>query len=243
MNFLLIGLALLTFLSTLLGGSILLKSKKNLSYFFAFAAGSLIAVSFLDLMPESLEIAQAANIPIRSIMLTIIASFFFYNLLERYFPMHSLEENHNQDNHHGHILGPIGAGSLIIHSFLDGAAIGTAFHVNNSVGLIVAFAVIFHDFTDGINTVAIMLKNKHKHKSALGFLLLDAIAPVLGVIATTLIAIPEKTLAFLLAFFIGEFLYIAAVNLLPETRNTNAKKAMIIMALGILVITVLTSFL
>ena len=88
-------------------------------------------------------------------------------------------------------MGPIGAGSLILHSFFDGVAIGASFHISFAVGLIVAFAVIAHDFTDGINTVIIMLKNKHKKKMVLMFLLLDALAPVIGLILTSTILLPS----------------------------------------------------
>jgi zinc transporter ZupT len=142
MNTLVIILALLTFFSTLIGGVVIVKFRSYLPFFFAFAAGSLVAVSFLDLLPESLDISRSINLPVRYIMIAVVFSFFFYSLLERF------------------IMGPIGAGSLVIHSFLDGAAIGSAFHVNASMGLIVALAVIFHDFTDGINTVTVMLKNE-----------------------------------------------------------------------------------
>jgi ZIP family zinc transporter len=236
MDFLVIVLAMATFLSTLIGGAIIIKFRKYLPYFFAFAAGSLIAVSFLDLLPESLNIATEINFPTRYIFLAVVFSFFFYSLIERFFLTH---HEHHGDKH-GHIMGPIGASSLVIHSFLDGAAIGAAFTVNASVGLIVALAVIFHDFTDGINTVTVMLKNKHHVSRATFFLFADAIAPVLGVLATTLIAIPENVLAIILAVFVGEFLYIGASNLLPELREHKSKWIILAMALGILVITFLT---
>jgi zinc transporter ZupT len=237
MNNLIVILALATFISTLIGGLVIVKFRKYLPYFFAFASGSLIAVSFLDLLPESLSIAANTNLPIRYIMLAIIASFFFYSLLERFFLTHEIEEHDT----HGHIMGPIGAGSLVIHSFLDGAAIGAAFTVNASMGLIVALAVICHDFTDGINTVTLMLKNKHKVKNALIFLLFDALAPVAGVIVTTSILIPQNVLAIILAIFVGEFLYMGASTLLPETRKHNAKAIIIALAIGMTLIVILTS--
>jgi len=137
-------------------------------------------------------------------------------------------------------MGPIGAGSLVIHSFLDGIAIGAAFAVNPSAGFVVALAVISHDFTDGINTVIIMLKNKHDVKRAVMFLVFDAIAPVLGIMTATSVAIPEKALAILLAVFVGEFLYIGAATLLPETRKHKSKKIIIAMALGIIIIAILS---
>jgi ZIP family zinc transporter len=171
-------------------------------------------------------------------MLSVVASFFFYSLLERFFLTHHMEEKDT----HGHILGPIGAGSLVVHSFLDGVAIGAAFIVSPSIGIVVALAVIFHDFTDGINTVTVMLKNNQKIKRAIMFLLMDALAPVLGILATTAILVPAKILAIILALFVGEFLYIGASTLLPETRKISSKKIIVAMAIGILLITILTSF-
>ena len=237
MNILIIILALATFISTLIGGFVIVKFRKHLPYFFAFAAGSLIAISFLDLLPESLKISESVGFPVRYVMLAVVFSFFFYSLLERFFLTHDMCE----DDDHCHIMGPIGAGSLIIHSFLDGVAIGAAFKVNPSVGLIVAFAVIFHDFTDGINTVTLMLKNKHQIGKAITFLMFDALAPILGILATTLIFIPEKFLAIILAVFVGEFLYIGASTMLPETRKNLSKGIIITMAIGIILITILTS--
>lgn len=231
-------LAFATFLSTLIGGLLILKFKKHLHYFFAFSAGSIIAVSFLDLLPESLKIGDSSGISVRTLMLVIVGSFFLYSLVEKYFATHCLEENS-----HAHIMGPIGASSLIIHSFLDGAAIGIAFQASFSAGLIVALAVIMHDMTDGINTVVVMLKNRQTAKKAVLFLLMDAFAPVAGLMVTSLIVIPESFLAYLLAFFVGEFLYIGAATLLPETKEHHSKKIALAMLLGILLIIALTSFL
>ncbi len=236
MNSVILLFALATFVSTLIGGFLAIKLKRCLPYFFAFSAGSLIAVAFLDLLPESLEISNSINLPVRYIMLTVVVSFLIYSLLEKFFLTH----HHHKDEGHGHIIGPIGAGSLVIHSFLDGAAIGAAFQVSSATGLIVALAVLSHDFTDGINTVTLMLKNKHKVKHALWFLFFDALAPVLGVLATSLIAIPAQALAFILAFFVGEFLYIGATNLLPSTHEHKSLWIILWLLLGAGLIILLT---
>ena len=237
-NPIVILLAAVTFFSTLLGGIASIKLRKILPYFFAFAAGSLIAVTFFDILPESLDISKAAGIPLRTIMTVLVASFLFYSLLEKFFLTH-----HHDDEGHAHVMGPIGAGSLVIHSFLDGAAIGAAYQVNPSIGLVVALAVIFHDFTDGINTVTVMLKNKHSVKNAAIFLALDAAAPVLGVLSTYFIGISEATLSLMLAFFAGEFLYLGATHLLPETHKHTGWKIIASMALGVAIIFTLTSLL
>lgn len=239
MNPLIYALAFATLLSTLLGGIIILKFKKYIPYFFAFAAGSIIAVAFLDLFPEAITTANSVGIPIRTVMLIIVGSFFFYSLLEKYFISHDVKDHSNHE--HAHIMGPIGAGSLIIHSLLDGAAIGIAFQANIATGIIVALAVIFHDMTDGINTVVLMLKNHQSMKKTISFLAMDAIAPVIGLTITSIIVIPESFLVYILSFFIGEFIYIGASTLLPETRDNKSKKLIIAMLIGILLIAGLTS--
>jgi ZIP family zinc transporter len=236
MNWVILGLAFATFLSTLIGGTFAIKLRKALPYFFAFAAGSLIAVSFFDILPESLNISASVNLSTRYIMITIVASFLFYSLLEKFILVH-----YHEDGGHGHVMGPIGAGSLVIHSFLDGVAIGAAYQVNPAVGLLVALAVIFHDFTDGINTVTLMLKNKQNIRNATIFLIMDAIAPVLGVTITSLIMINQTVLALVLAVFVGEFIYIGAVNLMPETRKYPNWKIAASTMLAILLILGLTS--
>lgn len=238
MNPLLVILALATFASTIIGGSVILKFKRYAPYFFGFAAGSLVSVAFLDILPESLRIASESNLSIRTLMLVIVFTFFFFSLIERFFLTHEI---HSHGDGHGHIMGPIGATSMIIHSFLDGIAIGSAFQVSASVGLLVALAVIFHDFTDGINTVTIMIQNRHKSPRATLFLVLDALAPVIGVLATTLMIISPKALAIILSIFVGEFMFIGASTFLPETRKHLSEKVAVAMALGIVLMTILTA--
>jgi ZIP family zinc transporter len=237
MNWIILGLAFTTFCSTLIGGTFAIRLRKVLPYFFAFAAGSLIAVSFFDILPESLGISASVNLSTRYIMITVVASFLFYSFLEKFLLVHYHEENGG----HGHVMGPVGAGSLVIHSFLDGVAIGAAYQVSPAVGLLVALAVIFHDFTDGINTVTLMLKNQQHVRNATIFLLMDAIAPVLGVTLTSLISINQTVLALVLAVFVGEFIYIGAVNLMPETYKYPNWKTVASTMLAILLILGLTS--
>lgn len=228
--------ALAAFIAILAGGLLALKFKKSMPYFFAFSAGSIIAVAFMHILPESLEISEELGIPIKSIMFTVVGSFFLFSLIEKVFATHHL---HDSNHDHAHIMGPVGAGSLILHAFLDGAAIGLAFQVDVLAGIIVALAVLLHSLTDGINTVVLMLKNRQPMTKTIGFLFGAAVAPTLGIIATSFMQLPENYLAFLLAFFVGEFIYIGASTLVPEMREHPSKKTIIFMALGILLVVLL----
>lgn len=230
-------LAGITFVSTVAGGLVAVRFRRILQYFFAFSSGALIAITFFDVLPESLAIATSVGLPLRYLMIMLVAAFLFFSFLERFFLTH----HHHEDEEHGHIFGPVGATGLIIHSFLDGAAIGIAFHVNTSMGIIVALAVISHDFTDGINTVVIMLKNQQSVKNARMFLFGDAAAPVFGILVTSFFAINETVLSLLLAAFAGEFLYLGAAHLLPETYLHNVWKMGAVMIFGVVLIFVLTT--
>jgi zinc transporter ZupT len=226
-----------TCLATLLGGFLILHYREIQHYCFAFAAGSLISVAFLDLLPESLSTGAALGIPSRTLLGVLVASFFLYSLIERFFLTHHL---HDADEH-GHPMGLIGAGSLVLHSGLDGVAIGIAFRVSPSVGIIVASAVIAHDLTDGLNTVVVMLRNGQSAARARLFLLMDALAPVLGVLLGTALVLPGRFLAYLLAFFAGEFLYLGAGSLMPETQNHGSTKLTAAMLLGVALIALVSS--
>jgi ZIP family zinc transporter len=230
-------LALITFASTIIGGLVAVKFRKVLQYFFAFSAGALIAITFFDVLPESLNIAKTTGMGIRSLMIAVVAACLFFSLVERFFLTH----HHHDEEEHGHIMGPIGAIGLVAHSFLDGAAIGIAFQANAKVGIIVALAVISHDFTDGINTVVIMLKNEQNVKNARKFLFVDAIAPVFGIIMASFFAINQNVLAVILAAFSGQFLYIGAASLLPETYRHVPWKMAVAMIVGVLLIFGLTA--
>jgi zinc transporter ZupT len=237
MNPIIFVLAGVTFLSTMIGGLVAVKFKKVLQYFFAFSSGALIAITFFDVLPESLELAKPADITVRTLMIAAVATFLFFSLVERFFLTH----HHHEEEEHGHIMGPIGAGGLVAHSFLDGAAIGIAFRANTQIGLIVALAVISHDFTDGINTVVIMLKNEQSVKRTRIFLLMDAVAPVVGLFTASFFDISQSVLAVILAAFAGQFLYIGAANLLPETYRHSAWKMAVCMIIGVFLIFGLTA--
>jgi ZIP family zinc transporter len=231
-------LALITFLSTLLGGFIILKFKKSLSIIFAFAAGCIVTVALMEILPQSLEVAKKSGIPVKHIMVSVVLTFLFFILLEKYFSAHPVKGIASE----GHVMGPIGAGSLILLSLLDGLTMGIAFQVRLSIGIVVALSIIIHDLPDGINTVVLMLKNGQSEKKALLFLFMDGFAPLLGVLLTSVIIFPQKILSILLAVFAGEFIYVGAASLLPESQEQSILKIAVAAILGFVFIFIITTF-
>ncbi len=213
-------IACATFVATLLGGSFALRHKDRLHLILGFSAGAVIAVAFFDLMPEALNLG-AGTYGVTTMTSIVALGFAGYMLLDRLITLHHHEGEEDQEHMHER-RGKLGAGSLSIHSFLDGAAIGLAFQVSAAVGAIVATAVLVHDFSDGINTVNLVLKNAGSKRSAFRWLLVDALAPVVGVISTMFFTLPQASLGVVLALFSGFFLYIGASDLLPESYHRHS---------------------
>ncbi len=127
---------------------------------------------------------------------------------------------------------------------MDGMAIGIGFQSDFHVGIIVAFAVMVHDFSDGLNTVTVMLNSGNSMKSSMKVLVLDAAAPMLGVLSTLAITIPENYLILFLPFFAGGFLHLGSSDLLPQAHEKNDPLVSIAFTLlGFLLIFVITRLL
>jgi zinc transporter ZupT len=204
----------LAVISTLLGGNFALKRKDKLHLILGFSAGAVVGVAFFDLLPEALNLS-GARYSQSTATAVIAAGFFAFMLISRVVLLHPHSETCANEIHQGRL----GAAGLSIHSLLDGIGMGLAFQVSNGVGMIVAAAVLTHDFSDGINTVSFVLQHEGASREAKNWLLLDALAPLIGVIATSFFKVPAPQLGLLLSLFCGFFLYIGASDLLPESHH------------------------
>ena len=207
------------FAVTLLGGLFALKFKDQLHLVVGFSAGAITGVAFFDLMPEAIELGATDHSVIK-ITAFIALGFFTYLILDRVMGFHSHPHSHGEEHEEQNKKrGVVRALSLAIHSLLDGVAIGLAFHVAPTLGLVVTVAVLAHDFSDGLNTVSVILKNGGTRIKAFYWLLVDAIAPVVGVALTYFFVLPDKILSLVLALFCGFFLYIGASDLIPDSYH------------------------
>lgn len=205
-------IAAAAFLSTFLGGLLALKLRDKLHLILGFSAGAVIGVAFFDLLPEAINFGEEFHSP--SVILSFAAlGFLSYLVLDRIWLIHGEPAPR----------GPLAAVVLCIHSLLDGAAIGLAFQASHEVGIVIAIAVLTHDFSDGINTMNIVLKNGGDRSRAFRWLLVDAIAPVLGVASTFVFTLPGEAFGTALALFAGFFLYIGASDLIPESYHAHPK--------------------
>jgi ZIP family zinc transporter len=209
--------AISAFVMTLAGGLFAFRYRRYLLYIMAFSAGLLIAVAFLDLIPEIVAISQEHRLDMRTLMVTLIAGFVGIFLLEKATIIHS-EKAHDTPGHHHHV-GLVGAIGLSFHSFLDGVAIGVGFQAGTEVGVVVLLAVLAHDFADGLNTVTFMLATSNSAWRTGTLLGINALAPVAGALLASVIRIEPHVLAYQLAFFAGFLLYLGASDLLPHVHE------------------------
>jgi zinc transporter ZupT len=237
-------LSAVAFASTLAGGLFVARFRHRFGVITAFAAGVLIAVPLFDLLPECAKLAMVIRMPFHDLMYAVAVGFIFLLVLERYFSVHRVCEAGTCRNLRHPKGGLFGASEISAHSFMDGFAIGVGYHISAEVGVIIAAAVILHDFSDGVNTVTVMLNAGNSLKNSLRMLYVDALTPVLGAMASLVVKIPEHSLILLLSFFAGGFLYLGASDLLPEAHEKNPPlQAVMASVAGFLFIFILTRFL
>lgn len=254
--------AVLPFFSTLAGGMAALRLRHRLHAFMALAAGVVVATAVADLLPEAFELVGLDRA--LEVGLAAVVGFIGFSFVEAFLHQTSFEhgpgEAHAGDDDHPAtdeppasamvaadsaattpaagapngflaVLPPL---SLILHSVLDGFAIGLAFQAGGSIGFIVLFAVLAHDFADGMNVVALALDAARGERTAGVLLVLDAIAPLAGAGLSVLVTIPPAVLGLLLASIAGVFLAVGAGHLLPEAQHHNRRQGPALVALSTL---------
>lgn len=234
----LLVVGLLAGISTTLGGLLAIRFKDKLHIILGFSAGAVVGVALFELLPEAIELGEA-NYSISTITALVAVGFLAYTFMDRWLLLHGHTDTCEQTTHHGEF----GAASLILHSTLDGIAIGLAFHISESIGIAIAIAVLTHDFSDGINTVGIVLRQKGQLSKVYLWLALDALAPLIGIGLTYLVDFSESGLGVVLAIFTGFFLSIGASDLVPESHHAHPKIVTTLMTmLGALTIFVVSQF-
>lgn len=238
MRFAPVLLALVTLISTGLGGTAAIRLRDRLHLLLGFSSGAVLAVALFDILPEVFAFDHGASyMPITAL------GFLAFFALERYTAMHRAREHPHLAEAHEAELGAMSAAGLAFHSFLDGVAIGVGFQTSVQMGLLIAFGIIAHDFSDGLNTVTVVLAHGNSSKRAVFWLIIDMVTPVLGAASTLMFNLGPALLPALLAFFAGSFLYIGASDLLPEAQEHDSPMVGIATFMGMLTIFLITRLL
>jgi zinc and cadmium transporter len=206
----------------------------NAVYFMSFAAGVLISVSFIHIIPTS-------NVMNASAPIYLLAGFLALYLTNRFISAYICHE-YSTANYTIGLIPMLGIG---LHSFLDGIIYSVTFNVNVFTGALAAIGMVLHEFPEGIVTFLLLERGGFtKKKSALYAFLAAALTTPLGaLISYPLIEkIDDLSLGVLLAFAAGALIYVGASHLLPAVERENKRYSLLAMAAGILVaIVVVTS--
>lgn len=217
--------AAITVLATTLGGYVALKSSDRFHLVLGLSAGLLLGLVGFDLLPEVFEMNTQQVGGIRAVSLAILVGFLALHILEGFFGGHEpAESDYGHDHEHHNIAGSLGALAMGGHVFLDGIGLGVAFKVSNALGYAVFLAVLVHAFSDGLNTVSLMVKSGNWSKTSYALLGVDAVARIGGATVGTYLVLNDSWLALYLALFSGFVIYLATSHILPEAHSRHSSR-------------------
>lgn len=181
------------------------------TYLLALSSGILLGATFYDLVPEGS--AGIGNSVYTWLIVGIVAFF----ILEKFIHWHSHVEGEKPSKIHLAYLTLVGDG---VHNFLDGAVIGVTFLTSVPLGVVTTLAVIAHEIPHEMSDFFLLIYGGFDNKRALWFNFLSALTAILGTI--TVFVFSRNIVQFspyFIGFAAGNFLYIAASDLIPELHE------------------------
>jgi zinc transporter ZupT len=199
----------------------------NIAYFMSFAAGVLISVSFIHIIPKSFDMNRSSPI-------FLLVGFFCLYLINRFLNAYVCQTPERANYTFG-LVPMLGIG---FHSFLDGVIYSVAFNVSAFTGLLAALGMVLHEFPEGIVTFLLLERSGFSEKrSTLYALLAAAFTTPLGALVSYpfISRVNIITLGALLAISAGALVYVGASHLLPAVENEQKKYTIISLSSGIIV--------
>lgn len=207
--------------------------REHSAYFMCFAAGVLISVSFMHIIPKSFKMNSAAPA-------FLLAGFLAIHLSNRFLNLHLCHKYERADCAVG-IIPMLGIG---FHSFIDGVIYSVTFNVNVFTGVLAAIGMILHEFPEGIVTFVLLERGGFsRRRSAVYAFLAAAISTPLG----TLVSYPfinnigSSTLGILLAISAGALVYVGASHLLPAVEKEGKRYSVLALAAGVLIAVIIVT--
>lgn len=219
-------LAAVTALATAAGGLLALKAKDRLHLVLGLAAGLLLGLVALEILPEIFHMSDAKIFGAPSVSIAFILGFLLLHIYERAFGSHEpAESEYGHDHQHSvNVAGGLGAIAMAGHVFLDGLALGVAFSIDEKLGIAVFVALLVHAFSDGLNTVSLMIKSGKWTRKGIWLLGVDSVARISGAVLGSTVALSESFTAHYLAVFAGILIYLATSHILPEAHARHASR-------------------
>ncbi len=200
---------------------------KNISYFMSFAAGVLISVSFLHIVPKSFSLNSQAPI-------FLLVGFMGMYVINRFINIYVC----HQRDCGGLSVGIVPMIGIGFHSLIDGLIYSVTFNVSIFTGVLAAIGMVIHEFPEGIVTYLLLKKAGFSQKKALlwAFLAAALSTPLGTLISYPLInKIDLPILGLFLSVSAGALIYVGATHLLPAVEKENKKNTLFSLLAGILV--------
>ena len=204
----------------ILGGSLVLMRRNwpraVQEYLLALGAGFILALVFLELVPESLR-ALGARAPLFMLLGYAVLHFFEHTIVGH---LHFGEETHTDVMLSGVASASTFAG-LFIHAFFDGFAIAAGMAFNKVLGLLIFFAVLLHKIPEGLTIASVMIAAERNRRTAFLASLAIGVATMLGIVSVALIAdVAGDVVGMAFAFSAGASTYVGASDLIPEINHS-----------------------
>ena len=217
--------AAITVLATTFGGYVALRASDRFHLVLGLSAGLLLGLVGFDLLPEVFAMNENTWIGVPAVSVAILVGFLALHIIEGVFGSHEpAESDYGHDHEHHNIAGAVGALAMGGHVFLDGIGLGVAFQIDKNLGFAVFLAVLVHAFSDGLNTVSLMVKSGHWTSRSYALLGVDAVARIGGATFGTYLALSDSLLSVYLALFSGFLIYLATSHILPEAHSRHSSR-------------------
>jgi len=178
----------------------------------ALSSGALLGGAFLHLLPEAVSELGASL----DVFLYLLLGFCLFFVLEQF-----LHWRHQHDKTHG--VKPFTYLILVsdsVHNFVDGLVIAASFVVSYPVGIATALAVALHEIPQELGDFGVLIYGGFSKARALTFNYISAMTAIAGgVIGYFASSFMETSIVYLLPFAAGNFIYIAAADLIPEIKH------------------------
>lgn len=182
----------------------------------SFAAGLMLSISLLDMLPEALEGGMASNELFLVLLIALIALFALDHKLHA-------GCRHGSEGVCAHELArpvPMILAGGALHVFTDGLMLGATFLIDPVLAWGMTFAVLAHEVPREAGDFSLLLTAQWSRKKALAWNALSRLACVLGSVAGYLaLSGAREWLPFVLAIASANFIYIALSGILPWLRQ------------------------
>jgi zinc transporter ZupT len=213
-------------LLALLGGELGARGK---SYSAAFAAGILLALAFVDLFPEGLELDERAAI------VGFVGGFALMFLTEAFTRAHM--SHASEEGLYKHALGSFVLG-LAVHNLADGFVLGVGARAAEITSWLVGLGVLVHQIPVGVSLAVVFLAASASRARVVRTTLLLGLAIPLAATLTVALPAPGPGMLGLLTGMAGGVLaYVGAAHLLPEARAEHASRGIGVFFAATLVVT------